>query len=480
MGRYELVKVIGGGGFAAVWRARTVGPGGFERAVAVKVIRPGRAGQKRFQDMLLDEARLVAQIHHPNVTQIWEVGEDPRSLYFVMELVEGSSLDELRYKAEGAGKLLPLRAVLRVLADVCGGLHVAHELSQNGQPLGLVHRDISPQNILVSHHGIAKLIDFGIAKARERLAGDTTTGFIKGKISYMAPEQGRSEELDRRADIWAIGAVAYDLIEGRPPFDADAELARLAALVGPTPVPPITARIPNAVRAVIECTLQKDPNARYPTALALKEALEEAMIESEIETSASECAELLKPFQSNIQPQGALVDSTAPAETGVPASIERPVSSTIQAQVPTDKIELPLHRRRYWPLFVGTAVLIPIGVWMLQSAQNGAPDVSPAATGSSPSVGVAATQTAQIAPSQAASSPAPSAPQPSASSISTKTVAQPLTAKSPTSGMPSASATVQNPKPASTVQVAASTAPKPTAAPTPRPTSRPPDDDAIE
>src|SRR5688500_18851158 len=142
-------------------------------------MRPGRASQKRFQDMLLDEARLVARIEHPNVAQIWEVGEDPRSIYVVMELVDGAPLDVIRDRAEELGRALPIGAVFRVLADVCAGLHTAHELTgEDGAPLGLVHRDVSPQNILVSRHGVAKLIDFGIAKARERLAAETKSGFI--------------------------------------------------------------------------------------------------------------------------------------------------------------------------------------------------------------------------------------------------------------------------------------------------------------
>ncbi|NUO49405.1 MAG: serine/threonine protein kinase [Polyangiaceae bacterium] len=424
LGRYELTHVIGGGGFASVWRARTVGPGGFERDVAIKVMRPGRAHQKRFQDMLLDEARLVARINHPNVAQIWEVGEDPRSLYIVLELVDGDSLDDLRFRAEEMGKSLPIRAVFRVLADVCAGLHVAHELSQDGEPLGLVHRDVSPQNILVSRHGIAKLIDFGIAKAKERLAADTTTGYIKGKISFMAPEQARTEDMDRRADVWAIGAVAYELIEGKPPCDGHSDLGRLAALVGPTPVPPMTSRVPEPLRNVVARALEKDRDARYPTALALKEAIEEALIESEMETSATEVAELVRPYFHRRR------------ETDTPAdapghSVERAVSSTIQAKRDTGTIELPLERRRYLPVVLaGLAVALPVGLWMATrtpsnadlkdgsspttSSPSSVEDLAPPREASSApppalSVWPSGTATAATSPQASVSPPAPSA-----------------------------------------------------------------------
>jgi serine/threonine protein kinase len=392
LGRYELVKILGSGGFASVWRARAVGPGGFERAVAVKVIRAGRASKKRFQDMLLDEARLVAQIQHPNVAQIWEVGEDPRSLYFVMELVDGDSLDELRCRAEEEKKALPIRVVFRVLADVCGGLHVAHELAQDGVPVGLVHRDVSPQNILVSRHGIAKLIDFGIAKARQRLAGDTTTGYIKGKITFMAPEQARAEEIDRRADVWAIGAVAYEIIEGKPPFDGETDLGRLGALVGPMPVPPMSDHVPAPLRAVVARALEKDRDARHATALALKEAIEEALIESELETSANDVAVLLRPYFPPAPASQALPALDSPAH-----SIERPVSSTIEVVGKGGSVELPLNRRSYWPLVLGGAVVsLPFGWWALTPSSTPAPSPSAAAGADAPSADPASATSAQI------------------------------------------------------------------------------------
>jgi serine/threonine protein kinase len=456
LGRYELVKNIGGGGFASVWQARTVGLGGFRRDVAVKVIRPARAQQKRFQDMLLDEARLVARIEHPNVTQIWEVGEDPRSIYVVMELVDGDSLDQLQIRAEELGRKLPLRGVFRVLADVCAGLHVAHELTQEGESLGLVHRDVSPQNILVSRHGIAKLIDFGIAKARERLAGDTTTGYIKGKISFMAPEQARTEDVDRRADVWAVGAVAYELIEGKPPCDAATDVGRLASLVGPARVPPVSDRVPPALAAVVNKALEKDRDARIATALEMKEAIEEALIESELETSPTEVAELFAPFFSGT------AGPPAAAATGVEHSIEGAVSSTIDARAHEGTIELPLRKTRWWPVgAAATAIAIAGLSWGLKRDPP-AKDADQATSGAAAGVHTGEAP----APPQAATAPEPSvSPAPSAAVSASPEV----TATASASVAPS----VQRP----------AGAPRPRTTPRPAPTGPTPaviDENAIE
>ncbi len=452
LGRYELVKVIGGGGFAAVWRARSDGPGGFEREVAIKVMRPGRASQKRFQDMMLDEARLVARIQHPNVAQIWEVGEDPRSLYVVMELVDGDSLDELRYRAERAGKALSPRALFRVLADTCAGLHAAHELTQDGRPLGLVHRDISPQNILVARDGTAKLIDFGIAKAKERLAPDTTTGYIKGKIAFMAPEQARAEEVDRRADLWAIGAVAYEMLEGHPPCEGQTDLGRLAALAGPAPVPPMKADLPEGLRAVVMQTLQKDADQRFATALELKEAIEAALIEGELETSASDVASLFGPYFP--ERPGSKVQAASPTEH----SVERAVSSTVAARVPSETIVLPKVRHRLWPIAGAAGVLAGLALWATRPTAE--PPSSAQAT-SSP-----------LAPTQAPSKPSSSAPVVEPTSASA--AAAPATAPARASATPSAAAVAS-----SAPVVQGTKAPRVPKQPSAKPASTP-DENAIE
>ena len=228
LGRYEFLCPIAEGGMASVWVARFQGKHGFEKLVAIKTILPKYSSDATFQRMFLDEARISCGIEHANVAQIFDLGDEQGILYLVMEWVDGDSLAQLQRAVERKGRSIPYGICLRILADACGGLHAAHELrGKDGAPLGVVHRDISPQNILVAAKGAAKVIDFGIAKARDRLAGETSTGILKGKIQYMAPEQALGEATDRRADIWAVGAVLYHMIAGRPQFDGPNQLATL-------------------------------------------------------------------------------------------------------------------------------------------------------------------------------------------------------------------------------------------------------------
>ncbi|MDF2695735.1 MAG: serine/threonine protein kinase, partial [Labilithrix sp.] len=220
--RYELLGVLAQGGMGTVWLARLTGKHGFERLVALKTILATYGNDRQFCDMFLDEARIAAQVDHENVARILEIGEDRGVLYHAMELVDGESLRRLYRDIRAVGAPFPLAVALRIGADVCAGLHAVHELhGPDGMPLEVVHRDVSPQNILVTVRGTIKLIDFGVAKARERRTEDTTAGTLKGKIEYMAPEQARGERIDRRADVYAVGAVLYELLSGGPVRSTD-------------------------------------------------------------------------------------------------------------------------------------------------------------------------------------------------------------------------------------------------------------------
>lgn len=216
LGRFELLLPIARGGMAQVWAARPPGTRGFRKLVALKTLHSG-ASDMRLEDMLLEEAKLASQIVHPNVVATHELGEDEGVLYLVMEWVDGLPLSDITRSAE-AGRL-PIPIAVQIFAQVCRGLHAAHELRDEAdQPLGLVHRDISPQNILIERKGIAKIVDFGVAKATARDAGLTENGELKGKIAYMSPEQISGEKVDRRTDIFALGCVFYLLTTGRHPF----------------------------------------------------------------------------------------------------------------------------------------------------------------------------------------------------------------------------------------------------------------------
>ncbi|MDB4998651.1 MAG: serine/threonine protein kinase, partial [Myxococcaceae bacterium] len=245
----------------------------------------------RFQQMFLDEARIASGIEHANVAHILDLGDQHDVLYIVMEWVDGDSLSKLNRAAERRGQRIPLGVVLRILADTCGGLHAAHELTDKlGKTLGVVHRDISPQNILVSARGSAKLIDFGIAKALDRVSGDTGTGLLKGKIQYMAPEQAIGKAVDRRADVWAIGSVLYYLLAGVSPYDGPNQLATLHLLTSGKPPPPLPAHVPPAVDALARRAMAHDPEDRIATAADLQRQLEALLLECNVYTTATDVA----------------------------------------------------------------------------------------------------------------------------------------------------------------------------------------------
>ena len=286
IGRYELLRWLGEGGFAEVWLAQDLEAPSAPH-VAIKVMRRGRARDARQKKMFLDEAHLAERIQHPNVARVFEIGDVEGSLFIAMEYVAGGSLDALIEGAQALGEPVPPAIALRLMADACAGLHAAHELSIDGRPQHVIHRDVSPQNILLTEDGVPKLIDFGIAKARERIAKETSTGVTKGKVSYMSPEQARGVPLDRRADVWAIGAVLYELLEGRRLLEGPNEVARLQALVS-RPIMPTFERTPPAATGLIERALAFYPADRQANAEVLRADIERAIEESGLVTTTEE------------------------------------------------------------------------------------------------------------------------------------------------------------------------------------------------
>jgi eukaryotic-like serine/threonine-protein kinase len=278
IGRYELLLPIGSGGMATVFLARASGVGGFERDVALKIIHAHLRADEDSKLHLLDEARLAARIRHPNVVPVIEVGDDPFGVYLVMDYVEGDSLAGVMRVTKGQSERLPLRHVARILSDTLSGLHAAHELTnESGKALGLVHRDYTPQNILVGIDGISRLSDFSVAKAGDR-AVRTRTGLVKGKIAYMSPEQARGHTVDRRCDVWAAGIVAWELIAWRRLHKKVDAVSTLLSVV--TEVPPrlrsVDPEIPEALDDVVARALTMDVESRIPSAIELRRQLDEA------------------------------------------------------------------------------------------------------------------------------------------------------------------------------------------------------------
>jgi serine/threonine-protein kinase len=276
--RYELLGHLAQGGMANVWLARLHSKPEFERLFAIKTVLPAEAENPDFRAMFLDEARLVSRIDHPNVVRVVDVGEQQGFPYLVMELIEGDSLDKLVRDVRAAGEGIPLGIALRVVADACNGLAAAHDLvDARGVPLNVVHRDVSPQNILVATTGLSKVIDFGIAKGRDRISARTSTGVLKGKANYMPREQACGEEVDARTDTWALGAVLYYLFAGHSPYKSTSELATLRMAITAAPIPPLPTSVPGLVRALVGKALRHDPKDRFQTAGEMAVALEHVM-----------------------------------------------------------------------------------------------------------------------------------------------------------------------------------------------------------
>lgn len=281
--RYELVGEIASGGMATVYLARLTGVGGFQRMYAIKRLHPHLQGEKEFVEMFLDEARLAAGIHHPNVVPILEVGASASGYYLVMEYIEGETLARLLARAASEKQRLPVPMVVRLGLDTLHGLHAAHELrDETGGLAGVVHRDVSPQNVLVGVDGIARITDFGVARAASRLTA-TRVGQLKGKIAYMAPEQARGEEdLDRRADVFAAGIVIWESLAHRRLFKASSEAGTLARVLN-DPLPGLgeaAPHVPSNICDVVMKSLERDREKRFATCAEFADALEQAAEQS--------------------------------------------------------------------------------------------------------------------------------------------------------------------------------------------------------
>ncbi len=277
LGRYELLMPIASGGMAMVWAARLKGTRGFQKIVAIKTMLPKLSEDDQFEQMFLDEASLASQIRHPHVVEIMDLGEEDGILYLVMEMVDGIPLNQLM-KAAKKGGGIPLPIAVRIIIQACAGLHAAHELrDRDGKLVGLVHRDVSPQNILVTYEGVTKVVDFGIAKATAIGGGATVAGQIKGKVAYMAPEQVKGGDIDRRVDVFALGIVLYALTTGKHPLRRESEAATMYSICSPEPVvapSKIIQGFPLPLEKVVLQALAKEPAKRFATANDLLRALD--------------------------------------------------------------------------------------------------------------------------------------------------------------------------------------------------------------
>jgi eukaryotic-like serine/threonine-protein kinase len=405
LGRYELLQPIAKGGMAQVWAARLHGTRGFQKVVAIKTILSGAIDDARMESMFLVEAELAAQIHHPNVVGTIDLGEHDGILYLVMEWVDGESLNVLMSNAASQGGV-PLAIGVNLIGQACQGLYAAHNLRDDqGELLGVVHRDVSPHNVLVTYSGTAKLVDFGIAKATSQASGCTEAGEVKGKFAYMAPEQIRAQAVDARTDLFALGILLYQITTGRHPFRGDnpAEtLQNICSERGPTPPSAFLPEYPAELEEVVLKALAKNPNRRFSSANEMLTALERAMpgpleasfavqvaeyLKQLFGTRAAERRTSLRVAQERIDQQrtessssislGTLrtiaidhAEGTGPSRVGVRNVTPLPVRSTPIPSVPA----VPRGRAKQGFAALAGALAVATGAWLLHlSTHSSAP-----------------------------------------------------------------------------------------------------------
>ena len=369
LGKYDLLGRIGFGGMAEVWLARQHGPMGFEKLVAIKRLLPHLQDQDPFVRMFLDEARIAARINHANVVQIYDLGQADENYFIAMEYLLGESL--ARVMGEGAKRGRPLPDLLgaAVVSQMCKGLHHAHTLRDaKGLPLSIVHRDVSPQNVAVLYDGAVKLLDFGIAKARERLSETTTTG-MKGKYAYMSPEQCVGEPMDHRSDIFSCGVVLWELLTRRRLFKHQNKLMVLKMISEGHVAEPsrVNPEIPTELDPICLRALAKRPRDRYQTADDLADDLEQVLAKRGVSAASGKLAEYLNDvFADDLERRNQfaaiVTEDEAPHETAehwldlLPEPTGEIISFTRSPAVATSHGKQPLARpgSRWW---IATAVV---------------------------------------------------------------------------------------------------------------------------
>ena len=406
LGNYEPLLELATGGMATVYVARQIGAAGFERLVVLKRVHPHLLSNREFYDMFRDEARVAAMLHHSNVVPVIDVVEAEGELFLVMEYVDSVALSTMLKAAVDLGQRLPPAAVVRVLVDTLSGLHAAHEaLDMRGHRLDIVHRDLSPQNVIIGVDGSSRLIDFGVAKARHRLT-ETKSGSIKGKYGYMSPEQVKAQPVDRRADLFSAGVVLWEALTGMRLFRGETEFDTIRLIAeGPIPAPSsIAPSIPAPLDAAVLKALSRDREKRFQTASEFIEALEGAYFPA----PARDVAAMVKAYcgervdgrratlegmlEGRIDPLSAsrialgAGDPEAPTSASSPSSLRRLVEGHDQgteSQIAATHDAPPPRRRSRWTLAIGLAVVVVGGVVAIALSSSRKPAAPPGVVASS-------------------------------------------------------------------------------------------------
>ncbi|HUB05750.1 MAG TPA: protein kinase, partial [Myxococcales bacterium] len=301
-GKYQLLHKLATGGMGEVWLARQSGPAGFDRFVAVKRLLPNLAENNEFVQMFLDEARLVARLTHPNICQVYEFGSEKGMYYLAMEYMHGEPLSSLLERSLKEKKPIDKALSAYIVSQALDGLHFAHERKdEHGQPMGLIHRDISPSNIFVTYDGTVKLLDFGIAKAAHRLT-QTVAGAIKGKFGYIAPEVYRGEQIDRRVDIFAMGVVLWEMLVRRRLYKRETEYEVLRAIVEEAPPDPrkYDPAVPEELAQAALKALAKAPAERFQTGNEMRRQISGYLRELPKEIDAGSLSDLMQNLYGQV------------------------------------------------------------------------------------------------------------------------------------------------------------------------------------
>jgi TonB family protein len=427
-GQYVLVEKIATGGMAEVWKARMRGVEGFQKIVAIKKILPHLSDNQDFIEMFIDEAKLAAQLNHNNIIHIYDLGKIQSSYYIAMEYVDGFDLKTILRRGEERGQPMQPELALFIASKIASALDYAHRKHDfEGKEMGLVHRDVSPQNVLISQEGDIKLCDFGIAKAASK-ASHTQAGALKGKLQYMSPEQAWGRHIDKRSDIFALATVLFEMLTGRKLFTGDNELSILEQVREARVVPPseINDEVTPEIDKIVLKALQKDPAQRYQTAGDMARELDQVLYSFKPTPTSADLAIYMhriwspeplaqpepEPFPEPAAapkpvPAPAPVIAPAPVAAAPAAAIATPVFAT---EEPSDR-KLPII-----PIAIAAVVALAIGIgWFVMKGKSSAPASTVATTQST--TRTSAATTTQVTATTAATTPSPTAAAPAQTAL---------------------------------------------------------------
>jgi serine/threonine-protein kinase len=384
--RYHAIRKIADGGSAEVFLGEQQGAAGFRRPVVLKRIRPALYADEHFRELLVEEAHLAMSLHHPNLVEVLDLGASNGRYFLVLELVDGWTLGQVARRGREAGLPLPPELCVYLAAEICRGLAYAHQRTRGGEPLGVVHRDVCPNNVLVSMHAEVKVTDFGIARASTRNE-HTRSGLIRGKPMYMSPEQARGDALDGRSDLFSVGTVLFQLLTGQLPFPGPSDQEFLGQICNGDAPSPCTLRpeLPQALCALVQKAMARQRDARFHTAQEMLVALEHVQRTALTPAGRSELEHYLRALSAK---DGELAITRQTMPPAPPVDEPEWISLSAEQAVVDDQTatqqEVPLFaapppppprasRAAFWLVVLGTATLVGgAGLWWSHPEQSAA------------------------------------------------------------------------------------------------------------